>query len=66
MILLKGSSPSSPGGSSVIKVAQATRRSFVNGHADCDVLALGSHFPTPAVGRIVRDGACRRFVANQS
>jgi glyoxylase-like metal-dependent hydrolase (beta-lactamase superfamily II) len=38
------------------KVALATRQAFIDSHADRDVLVLGTHFPTPAVGHIVRDG----------
>jgi len=50
------------------KVALATRQSFINDHADRDVLVLGTHFPTPAVGHIVRagDGDGWRFVADRS
>ena len=38
------------------KVGLATRQAFIDNHADRDVLILGTHFPTPAVGHIVRDG----------
>ena len=40
--------------------AAATRREFVERHADSGVLVLPAHFPRP--GRIVRDGAGHRFV----
>jgi glyoxylase-like metal-dependent hydrolase (beta-lactamase superfamily II) len=43
------------------KVGLATRQAFINNHADRDVLVLGTHFPTPAVGHIVRDGEGWRF-----
>ena len=43
------------------KVGLATRQAFINNHADRDVLILGTHFPTPAVGHIVRDGERWRF-----
>lgn len=43
------------------KVGLATRRAFISNHADRGVLILGRHFPTPAVGHIVRDGDCWRF-----
>ena len=29
---------------------------FIADHVDRDVLVLGTHFPTPAVGHIVREG----------
>ena len=48
------------------KVALATRQSFINDHADRDVLVLGTHFPTPAVGHIVRDGDGWRFIADRA
>jgi glyoxylase-like metal-dependent hydrolase (beta-lactamase superfamily II) len=37
------------------KVGLATRHAFINNNADRDVLILGTHFPTPAVGHIVRE-----------
>ncbi len=43
------------------KVGLATRQAFINNHADRDVLILGTHFPTLAVGHIVRDGERWRF-----
>ena len=42
------------------RAAAATRREFVERHADSGVLVLPAHFPRP--GRIVRDGAGHRFV----
>jgi len=54
MSLRKGKLAVVTGGSSVIEVAQASRRSFIIGHADRDVLVLGTNCPTPAVGRIMR------------
>lgn len=43
------------------KASLATRQAFINNHADRDVLILGTHFPTPAVGHIVQDGEGWRF-----
>ena len=43
------------------KVGLATRQAFISNHADRDVLILGTHFPTPAVGHIVRGGDQWRF-----
>jgi glyoxylase-like metal-dependent hydrolase (beta-lactamase superfamily II) len=41
--------------------AAATRRDFVERHADSGVLILAAHFPRP--GRIVRQDGGTRFVA---
>lgn len=41
--------------------ARATRRAFLERHADRPVLVLGTHFADPVGGRIVRDGATYRF-----
>jgi glyoxylase-like metal-dependent hydrolase (beta-lactamase superfamily II) len=43
--------------------AQATRRSFLERYGDRPVLVIGSHFATPSVGRVVRDGDAWRFDA---
>ncbi len=43
--------------------ARRTRRSFLERHADRPVLVFGTHFATPAAGRIVRDGDAWRFDA---
>jgi glyoxylase-like metal-dependent hydrolase (beta-lactamase superfamily II) len=42
-------------------LAQTTRTSFIKSHADRDVLVLGTHFPTPSVGRIVQEVEGWRF-----
>jgi glyoxylase-like metal-dependent hydrolase (beta-lactamase superfamily II) len=42
--------------------ARATRRTFLERHADTDMLVMTAHFRTPGVGRIVRHGAAWRFV----
>lgn len=44
--------------------AQATRRAFIENHADREVLILGSHFAKPTAGWIVRDGAAWRFASS--
>ena len=44
------------------EAARATRRAFLERHADRPVLVLGTHFATPTGGRVVRDGASWRFV----
>lgn len=41
--------------------ARATRRAFLERHADRPVLVLGTHFATPTAGRIAKDGAVWRF-----
>jgi len=41
--------------------ALATRRAFVERYADAPVLVIGTHFATPAAGRIVRDGDAFRL-----
>ncbi len=43
--------------------ARRTRRSFLERYADRPVLVFGTHFATPAAGRIVRDGDAWRFDA---
>jgi glyoxylase-like metal-dependent hydrolase (beta-lactamase superfamily II) len=42
--------------------ARATRRAFLERHADAPILVFGTHFATPSAGHIVRDGAAFRFV----
>jgi glyoxylase-like metal-dependent hydrolase (beta-lactamase superfamily II) len=42
--------------------AEATRRTFVQRHADAPTLVIGSHFAGPVAGRIVRDGGSFRLV----
>jgi glyoxylase-like metal-dependent hydrolase (beta-lactamase superfamily II) len=37
------------------ELALTTRQTFISNHADRDVLVFGTHFTTPAVGRIVSD-----------
>jgi hypothetical protein len=44
-------------------IALLTRRTFIADHVDRDVLVLGTHFTTPAVGHIVREKDDMRFVA---
>ena len=44
-------------------IALSTRRTFIADHVDRDVLVLGTHFTTPAVGHIVREKDGMRFVA---
>ena len=41
--------------------SRATRRKFVDDHADTDALILAAHFASPTVGRIVGNGARCRF-----
>lgn len=41
--------------------ARATRRSFLEDHADRDVLVMTAHFPLPSVGRVVSKGEAFRF-----
>jgi len=43
--------------------ALETRRAFIGKHVDKDILVLGTHFPTPSGGHIVRDNKAFRFVA---
>jgi glyoxylase-like metal-dependent hydrolase (beta-lactamase superfamily II) len=38
-----------------------TRRAFAQQYADTDVLVIGTHFPSPTAGHIVRDGDVWRF-----
>lgn len=41
--------------------ANRTRRAFLERYSDRPVLVLGTHFPTPTAGHIVRDGAAWRL-----
>jgi glyoxylase-like metal-dependent hydrolase (beta-lactamase superfamily II) len=41
--------------------ARATRRAFLERHADTDTLVMTAHFRTPGAGRIVRHGMAWRF-----
>ncbi len=41
-----------------------TRLEFLEHHCDEDTLVIGTHFPTPTAGLIVRDGAVYRFKLN--
>jgi|SRR3990170_4990016 len=41
--------------------ARATRRAFLDRHAESDTLIFPAHFPTPTAGRIVRAGATWGF-----
>jgi glyoxylase-like metal-dependent hydrolase (beta-lactamase superfamily II) len=41
--------------------AQATRRKFIEQHANGPTLVIGTHFAKPTAGRIVRDGDTHRF-----
>lgn len=43
--------------------AHKTRRDFLERHADRDVLVFGTHFASPACGRIVSHNGSFRFVA---
>ncbi|HVS64209.1 MAG TPA: MBL fold metallo-hydrolase [Thermoanaerobaculia bacterium] len=43
--------------------ARATRRSFLERYSDSPVLVIGTHFATPSVGKVVRDGDRWRFHA---
>jgi glyoxylase-like metal-dependent hydrolase (beta-lactamase superfamily II) len=43
-------------------LAEKTRRAFLESHAGQDVLVIGTHFATPCVGHIVRDGDSYRFL----
>jgi glyoxylase-like metal-dependent hydrolase (beta-lactamase superfamily II) len=43
--------------------AYKTRRDFLARHADRDILVFGTHFASPACGRIVSHGSSFRFVA---
>jgi glyoxylase-like metal-dependent hydrolase (beta-lactamase superfamily II) len=42
--------------------ARATRRAFVEAHADTDTTILAAHFATPTAGRIMGNGARCKFV----
>lgn len=42
-------------------LSRATRRKFVDDHADTDALILAAHFATPTAGRIVGNGGRCRF-----
>ena len=41
--------------------ALATRTSFLEQHCEQDTLVIGTHFPTPTAGFVVRDGKVYRF-----
>jgi glyoxylase-like metal-dependent hydrolase (beta-lactamase superfamily II) len=43
------------------ETAEATRRAFLERHADTPTLVIGTHFATPTAGRIVQDGEAWRF-----
>lgn len=38
-----------------------TRLEFLEHHCDEEILVIGTHFPTPTAGLIIRDGAAYRF-----
>jgi len=41
-------------------LAKATRRAFLETHAETDTLVMTAHFPSPSVGRVIaKDGAFR-------
>jgi glyoxylase-like metal-dependent hydrolase (beta-lactamase superfamily II) len=42
-------------------MSRATRRRFVERHAETDTIILAAHFATPTAGRIVRNGARCKF-----
>lgn len=46
------------------KQANHTRASFVAEMADANTLVIGTHFATPAAGRVVRDGDGYRFTVD--
>ena len=46
------------------KTAEATRRAFLEKHADTQTLVIGTHFAGPSAGRIVREGNAYRFEAD--
>ncbi|MCF2529050.1 MBL fold metallo-hydrolase [Yinghuangia soli] len=48
-----------------IAQATATRRAFVDRYADTGTLVLGTHFPDPTGGRLVREGGEVRFVVDR-
>ncbi len=43
------------------KTAEATRRAFLERHAETATLVIGTHFATPTAGRIVKDGDAWRL-----
>ena len=43
------------------KVAALTRSRLFAEWADQTILVIGTHFPAPTTGRVVRDGAAFRF-----
>ncbi len=43
------------------KTAEATRRAFLERHAETPTLVIGTHFATPTAGRIVKDGDAWRL-----
>ena len=42
-------------------LARATRRDFLDQHAETDTLILTAHFPSPSVGHIAEKGDAFRF-----
>jgi len=44
-----------------VAAAEATRRRVLDEVADAPVLVIGTHFPAPTAGRVVRDGDAYRF-----
>jgi glyoxylase-like metal-dependent hydrolase (beta-lactamase superfamily II) len=43
------------------QAARATRRAFLERHADSPVLVIGTHFASRSAGHVHRDGAAFRF-----
>ena len=43
------------------ELARATRLAFLERHSDADTVVLAAHFASPTVGRVVANGARRRF-----
>jgi hypothetical protein len=48
------------------ELARQARHTFITNHPDQDASGLGTHFASPAVGRIVSDGDIWRFEAVES
>ncbi len=42
-------------------LARATRRDFLDPHAETDTLILTAHFPSPSVGHVTANGDGFRF-----
>jgi len=42
-------------------LARATRRAFLNQHAETDTLILTAHFPSPSIGHVIERGDTFRF-----